>query len=486
MTDNWDVIVIGAGPVGENAAQYAIQGSGRTAALIEAELVGGECSYWACMPSKALLNPGEVLDRARHVPGVAELVGERELAVGPVLARRDRVVSDLDDAGQVAWATGAGIEVIRGRGELIGEKRVRVTSSAGTRELVARHAVVLATGTTASIPDVPGLAAALPWTSRDATNLHEVPRRMVIIGGGVVAAEAATWLLSLGVAELTILGSAPELLGRMEPFAGQSVREQLSERGGTVRVGATVVAVDRQQPSDTGVGQVHGGPVTVTYRADGEQHTVTADEVLVAAGRRPASSDLGLDHLGVPVDRGFVTVDEHLTVPGLPWLYAVGDVNGKALLTHMGKYQARIAGAVIAARAEGREPAGPWFSDAPAAVPQVTFTDPQVGSVGQTLDAALSAGLDAVAVDQDLAALAGTYVARENYRGRARIVVDRAAGMIVGATFVGPEIAELVHAATVAVVGRVPLTTLWHAVPSYPTVSEVWLRLLESVFNPSS
>ncbi|HET9171895.1 MAG TPA: NAD(P)/FAD-dependent oxidoreductase [Actinospica sp.] len=478
-TDTWDVVVIGAGPVGENAAQYAVQGSDRTAVLIEAELVGGECSYWACMPSKALLRPVEVLSAAHALPGV---LGTRLDPAG-ILKRRDAIVGNRDDSGQVEWARGVGIDVIRGHGRLTGVRTVEVTLPDGTvRAIEARQAVVLATGTKAAVPPVPGLAQARPWISRDATNMNEVPRRVAVIGGGVVGCEAATWLSALG-ANVTILQSAPRLLPRTEPFAHEMVSARLEEAGVRVRTNAKVERVERATVNEAGVGRIHGGPVTVTV--DGEDLVV--DEVLVAAGRTVATADLGLDTVGLGKlveDKAPIPVDEQFTVRdvGGDWLYAVGDVNGLALLTHMGKYQARVCGAVIAARAEGAPMDSVRYRDLAdaKAVPQVIFTEPQVAAVGLSEREAVAAGIDVETVEADLGALAATYVQRKDYRGRAKLVIDREADVLVGATFVGPEVAELVHAATVAVIGQVPLELLRHAVPSYPTVSEIWLRLLEA------
>ena len=479
----WDVIVIGGGPPGEIAAQYAIQGSDRTAVIVEHELMGGECSYWACMPSKALLRPIEVLDAARHMPGVASIVGDRGLDVPAVLARRDAFTSNHDDALQVKWANDTGIDVVRGHGSVAGEKLVGVTEpGGGTRLLRARHAVVLATGTTATVPDLPGLRDALPWTSRDLTNLHEVPRRVAVIGGGVVACESACWLNGLGVQELTIIGSAAGLLGKNEPFAGELVRQAFVGHGVRVVPRSRVNRVERVAPRTTGQGHVHGGGVIVYF---GDQQ-ITVDELVVATGRTPSSADIGLAGLGLDAgaNRGYVKTDEHLEVVGVPgrWLYAVGDINGRALLTHMGKYQGRICGAVIGARAEGRPLDGDRFRAIAdeQKVPQVTFTDPQVASVGLTEKAATAAGLDVETIEHDMAGFAGTSLLRDGYVGRAKLVVDRASDTLVGATFVGADVAELVHAATVAVVGGVTMDTLWHVVPSYPTVSEIWLKLLEA------
>jgi pyruvate/2-oxoglutarate dehydrogenase complex dihydrolipoamide dehydrogenase (E3) component len=284
----WDVVVIGGGPPGENAAQYAKQGSDRTAVIVESELVGGECSYWACMPSKALLRPVELLDAARALPGVAEAVSG-PVNLEAVLARRDKFTHNRDDSSQVEWAKGQGIDVVRGRGRLAGVRTVEVTASDGTtRTLHARHAVVVATGTSAAVPPIPGLADARPWTSRDVTNLTEVPRRVAVIGGGVVACEATTWLRGLGTQEVTVIEPGMSLLGNQEPFAGELVAAQFDKLGIAVRVGTKVDSVQRPTVQDTGVGRIHGGPAAVT--AGGSNFEV--DEIVVAAGRTPRSDEL--------------------------------------------------------------------------------------------------------------------------------------------------------------------------------------------------
>jgi pyruvate/2-oxoglutarate dehydrogenase complex dihydrolipoamide dehydrogenase (E3) component len=478
--ETWDVVVIGAGPAGENAANYAIKDSDRTAVLVEAELLGGECSYWACVPSKALLRPVELLEAGRAMPGVAGMLSA-SADVGAVLSRRDSL-SRHDDTGQLAWAEGAGIDVIRGRGRLVDEKRVEVTLADGSlRVLRARQAVVVATGSTAAVPPVDGLQEAMPWTSRDVTNLREVPERVLVVGGGVVACEATTWLKGLGSREVTIVEQAPALLAEQEPFAGAMTAEHLGEHGVTVLVNAELDSVHRPAVHDSGVGWIHGGPATIA--AGGS--TFEVDEIVVAAGRRPASADIGLEQIGLDVSEshGYLLTDDHMAViGGGDWLYAVGDVCGRALLTHMGKYQARIAGAVIAARAEGRSIEGLRYRDIADhdIVPAVIFTDPQVASVGLTEERAREKGVDVEALEYDLASVRGAALLRDGYAGRAKLVVDRAADTLVGATFVGSDVAELLHAATTAIVGNVSLETLWHAVPSFPTVSEVWLRLLES------
>ena len=451
MSEMWDVVVIGGGPAGENAADYAIRGSDRTAVIVEAELVGGECSYWACMPSKALLRPLDVAAAANHLGGLRPTV---DVDPEALLARRDYWVAEYDDSGQVDWAKGAGIDVVRGRGRLAGERRVEVTAEDGTtRVLEARHAVVLATG---SVPVVPSVLAALnPWTSREATGVTEVPARLAIVGGGVVACESARWLRALG-AEVTMLVRGDQLLAHAEPFAGELVRQSLGDAGVSVRTGVEVQGAERHDDR-------------VVLDLGGE--TLEVDEVLVAAGRRPATDGLGLDVLGLGDD------DLHGRTSGgnLPdWLHTVGDVNAEAPLTHWGKHQGRHVGQLVAARAEGREE--PTMGDAP--VPQVVFTDPQVAWVGLTEAAARDAGVEVTVRDADYTSASGAALLRDDAVGKARLVLD-ADEVLVGATFVGPEVAELLHSATVAIVGGLDVATLRRAVPSYPTASEVWLRLLD-------
>ncbi|GGZ86857.1 dihydrolipoyl dehydrogenase family protein [Streptomyces bluensis] len=470
----WDVIVLGGAAAGENAAQYASQFSGLSSVMVENSLLGGECSYWACMPSKALLRPVEVVDAAAHLPGLSARMEATE-----VLARRDRVINQLDDGSQISWALSTGIDVVRGYGRLAGERTVVVVHPDGSATtLTADHAVVIDTGSRPAVPDVPGLRAALPWTSRDVTTMREVPRRVLIQGGGVVACEAATWLRGLGASEVSIVYRDDRLLARQEPFAGTLVGQALLDSGVQVYPRRNLTLVKRADPRDTGHGRIHGGEVSVTLD-DGT--IMVADEVVVATGRIPNTEDIGLDTVGLHPG-GYLRVDDHQCVQQMNgnWLYAIGDVCGRALLTHMGKYQARIAGEVIAARAQGSAEL-PSSAVGHVGLPQVVFTNPEVGSAGMTERQARDAGLDVEVVEYDLAALAGTYVMRADYRGLAKLVVDRTDDVVVGATFVGAGIAELVHSATTAIVGRVPVSTLWHVVPSYPTASEIWLRLLETL-----
>ncbi|MET8542066.1 NAD(P)/FAD-dependent oxidoreductase [Kitasatospora sp. NPDC004799] len=477
--EEYDVIVLGAGPTGENVADRTVAAGLRTV-IVEAELVGGECSYWACMPSKALLRPVAALADARAVAGSREAVGDGRLDPAAVLARRNSFASDWQDDGQVRWLRDTGIELVRGHGRLAGVRTVAVEAEDGSeRVLTARHAVAVCTGSRPVLPaHVPGLAEARPWTNREATGSPTVPGRLAVVGGGVVGVEMAAAWRALG-SEVVLLVRGDGLLPRMEPFAGELVTEGLRAAGVDVRFGTEVTALERADGS---------GPVTLTLDGGG---TLTADEVLYATGRAPRTADIGLEQVGLKPG-GWLEVDDSCTVLGVDgvdgdggeWLYAAGDVNHRALLTHQGKYQARITGAAIAARAEGRPlDTSRWGAHAASAdvagAPQVVFTQPEVAAVGLTRAAAEAAGLRVKTVDHEIGSVAGASLYGDDYRGRARVVFDLDRELIVGACLVGPGVAELLHSATVAVVGEVPIDRLWHAVPAYPTISEVWLRLLE-------
>jgi len=449
---SFDVIVLGGGPAGEVLAGR-LGDHGVEVALVERELIGGECSYWACMPSKGLLRPGELLAEVRRVPGVSEAV-TGELDAGAALARRDEIVHDLDDSGQEEWLADHAVTLVRGHGRLDGERRVLVD---GETPLVARRAVVVATGTGALIPPIPGLREARPWTNREATTAKRAPGRLLVLGGGVVGVEMAQAWSTLG-SDVALVEAAPRLIAREEEFASEEVAAGLRERGVDVRT----------ETKATGVKAADG---SVTLELEGGE-SLSGDELLVAIGRTPHTDDLGLETVGLEPGES-IEVDDRMRAGGRDWLYAIGDVNGRSLLTHMGKYQARLLADNLAGR-------GDFAATQDSAVaPRVIFTDPQVAAVGHTMASAQEAGLTARAVDTSTAGSAGASFVGRNTEGTTRLVIDDERSVVVGATFVGTEVAEFLHAATIAVVGEVPLDRLRHAVPSFPTRSEVWLNLQE-------
>ena len=443
----FDVVVLGAGSTGEVAAGRLGQ-NGLSVAIVEQALVGGDCSYFACMPSKALLRPVDLAAEVPRVPGLRLA----PIDVAAVLARRDEVIHDLDDAAQLPWLEQHGVTLVRGHGVLVDERRVLV----GDEELVARRAVVVATGSHALVPDIPGLRDARPWTNHEATTAKAIPGRLAILGGGVVGVELAQAYRGLG-AQVVLVHREERLIEREEPFASEQVLGSLRSSGVDVRLETEATRVSRAG--------------TVLLELD-DGSIIESDELLVAFGRAPNTTGIGLGALGLE-EGATLQVGDDLRVPGHDWLFAAGDVNGRVLLTHMGKYQARlvadaILGKDVRLRSDG------------ARSPRVIFTDPQVAAVGLTLAGATEAGLRVRHVDVGTGANAGGSFIGRGAPGTARLVVDAERGVPVGFTVTGSEVAESLHAATIAIVAGVPLDDLWHAVPAFPTRSELWLRLLEA------
>ena len=445
MSDRVDVAILGAGPGGEHAA-YALHAAGRSVALIERELIGGECSNWACIPTKTLLRPAEVRGESARAAGVHAATLD-----WPDLDRyRDYMTSAGDDSARVKRYADMGVTVIKGDGRLDGPGVIEVS---GRR--IEADQILVSTGSEPVIPPIDGLVESGYWTNREATALHAIPRSAVVLGGGPVGVELAQFLRRFG-ADVTVVQAVDRLADREDPRVSQLLHDILARDEIALRTGTRAVRVS-----------VADG-LKVVDLDDGTQ--VSGEVLVVAAGRRPRGRDIGLETIGVaPTQRGAVPVDGRCRVTDGVW--ACGDCTGVALFTHVAKYQARIAMADMAGR--------PREADY-RAVPRVIFTDPEVAAVGMTEDQARDAGLDVVVATLDLPSggVARSYTYERDPRGEMALVFDRRERVMVGAWAVAPQAGEWIHPAALAIRARVPYEVLLDTVPQFPSFSEGYLLAL--------
>lgn len=437
-----DVVVVGLGPGGEEVASTLAE-AGLQVVGVEERLVGGECPYWGCVPSKMMIRAAGLLTEGRRIPGMA---GGATVVPdwAPVAARiRAEATDNWDDRVAVERLTGQGVTFVRGRGRLVAPDRVAV----GDRQVRAHRAVVLATGSQPVIPPLPGLADVPYWTNRQAIETEEVPTSLAVLGGGAIGLELAQVFARFG-SRVTVVELADRVLATEEPQASEVVAASLGRDGVSLRTGVRVTAVERR-----------GTGVALALGEDGTDGEVAADRLLVAVGRWVDLHSLGAAAAGVDDGARFVPVDEHLRVA--PGIWAVGDVTGKGLFTHMAVHQARIAAADILGR--------PHAPASYHAVPRVTFTDPEVGAVGLTAAAAAAVGVRVRVGTSPLPSSARGWIHKAGNDGVVVVVEDQDRGVLVGATTAGPMGGEMIGLLALAVHACVPVDTLATMITAYPT-----------------
>jgi len=447
MTDRFDVIIIGMGPGGEACAGRLIA-AGKRVAVIERELIGGECAYWACIPSKTLLRPPEARSEATRAAGL----GTPALDWAGLRGYRDYMVRHLDDTAQVSGYAKAGAAVVKGTAKLAGRGRVQ----AGGQLLEADH-VVIATGSQPVRPPIEGLDQVTVWTNREATTVRDIPSRVLLIGGSAVGAELGTFYARMGAA-VTIIQRAGRLIDREDPRVGALAEQALAADGVTVRTGRTAARAERTA----------GG--TVVTLDDGTQ--VETDVVILSTGRRPATGGLGPDTAGIqPDERGAIGVDERCAAG--EGLWALGDVTGVALFTHVAMYQGRV----VADNILGRQRTASYHG-----IPRVVFGDPEIAAVGLTTAQARAAGINVAAAEISLAdAIARPWTYERDPRGTLGLIADRDRRVLAGAWAVAPLASEWIHQAALAIRAGIPVDVLLDQVAQFPTYSEAYLAALEQL-----
>jgi pyruvate/2-oxoglutarate dehydrogenase complex dihydrolipoamide dehydrogenase (E3) component len=433
-----DVVVLGLGPGGEEVAGRLAE-AGLAVVGIEKELVGGECPYWGCIPSKMMIRAGNLLAEGRRVDQMAGTASVRP-DWAPVAGRVRQATDSWDDRAAVERLVSKGGRFVRGEGVVSGLGRVRV----GEDEIEASQGIVIATGTVPVIPPIPGLKELPYWTNRDAIKTEEVPDSLLVLGGGAIGLELAQVFARFG-SRVTVVEGTPRLVPMEEPEASEMIAGVLTAEGIEVRTGYAV----------TGARQ--DGPSLALQVADGSE--ITGQRLLVATGRRTAFSALGLDVLGLNPSARFLEVDEHMRAA--PGVWAIGDVTGKGLFTHMAMYQADVAVNDILGRkghvADYR------------AVPRVTFTDPEIGSVGLSADAARRQGLRVRTGFTVLSSSARGWIHKAGNEGFIKLVEDADEGVLVGATSAGPSGGEVLSVLALAVHAKVPTDELASMILAYPT-----------------
>jgi pyruvate/2-oxoglutarate dehydrogenase complex dihydrolipoamide dehydrogenase (E3) component len=480
----FDIIIIGGGPVA-CFAEARLAKAGLSVVVVQHELYGGECHFFGCIPSKALLRPVEAFEAAKAIDGAREAIGNSKLDVSAVFNRRDKYVDLWDDSNWISISNGAsGATLVRGFGRIAGTKKVSIQPYGETEKyhLEANIAVIVATGSTHSVPAISGIegldVGTELWTNRDAVAANSVPEHLIILGAGAVGSEMATFYSAIG-SKVTLISTTAEILPRVEPEAATIVRKSLEERGVSVKLSAHVSKIEKHAANS----------LTVTL-TNGE--TIAGSVLLNATGRRPRTFDFGLESIGITGEGLPLQTDASLAVPTSqgtePWLYAVGDVNGLGPTTHMGIYQARIACNAILAIRDGQSSieintrigiSVTETKDFKNTYPYVIFTEPNIGAVGHTLSSAQSAGLKVRAVDSDFS-IAGAWLYGDGQPGWARWVVEEETDKLVGATFCCVEGSEFVNASQVAVLQGLTLKEMVHVVPPFPTRGEIWTYLLNA------